>query len=142
VLEQWKQKITAEFCGINHKMMANRNYMASLLLQKFYPFAMFFCWLINKSVKLLALQTNSVPQFVYKSHNFHATWPRDSFWIKCNIPKNKPKHLLLAIVLAMALVLVPGQLPMKSLAKANNTQSHFDFGHIEKREEMAKKKCG
>jgi len=44
--------------------------------------------------------------------------------------------------MALAMVLVPGQLPMKSLAKPNNTQSHFDFGqatrHIEKRREMGK----
>lgn len=69
-------------------------------------------------------------QFVYKSHTISGGNGGD----KCN-----PKHLLLLLLLTHRFPLpppglchvscgCPGQLPMKSLAKPNNTQSHFDFG--------------
>lgn len=86
--------------------------------------------LINKSVESLfgCPKLLYEAQFVYKSHTIsvqHATRgggsatpntccssPNPGCGLSCGCPG-------------------PGQLPMKSLAKPNNTQSHFDFGQTE-----------
>lgn len=84
--------------------------------------------LINKSVESLfgCPKLLYVAQFVYKSHTIsvqHATRGRQP-----QTPAAHPPILAVACLLSCG---CPGQLPMKSLAKPNNTQSHFDFGQTD-----------
>lgn len=87
---------------------------------------------INPSSHFLAAGTaaklrHDTAQFVYKSHTISGGTGERGRQVQPQTPAADPS-LSLPPGLCRVSCGCPGQLPMKSLAKPNNTQSHFDFG--------------